>query len=173
MKKTCQICGGEGFIRQPLKTVQKIIRNLQGFQEVLSTRHGGIDACPACQAASESEYDRVDLTSYRREEIIMRPRKEEPYSVRRGRVEVDTYLLTHAEWHPCDFGMDYAQYETGVRYKQPDGEYRGWTLFQHGWHDFEAVTKVIVKGLNKGWDEDRIQVVIDYLRSRRMRAKFV
>lgn len=94
--------------------------------------------------------------------------REPPYSVNRGHVERDGYLLTHVEWHPSNMhGIDIGQPETGVRRKVSGGDYGDFELIQHGWRDFDAAGDVILRGLAKGWDVYRIAKLMDWLENRR------
>jgi hypothetical protein len=96
---------------------------------------------------------------------------DKPYSIKRGEFRNDKWLLTNAEWHPNHMGVDHAQYETGVRFKQPCGKYAGFELIQHGWRDFEKANSLIIRGLDKGWSCYRIGILMDYIRDRRRRPR--
>ena len=73
---------------------------------------------------------------------------------------MDGFTLTHAEWHN-GYGCCY---ETGVR---PTGSPDDFELIQHGWGDFRAAERLILRALKKGWDAHRIFKVMDFLKHRR------
>jgi len=90
--------------------------------------------------------------------------REGPYTVPRGFVLADGYILTNVEWHPNEWFGDFAQNETGIQRK--GDEFR---LIQHGWRNFEDACKLILKALAKGWDEYRITILMTWLANRRFR----
>lgn len=92
-------------------------------------------------------------------------RKEGPYTVDRGSIEKDGFLLTNVEWHPNHM-IDVGQPETGIRRKQPDGTYAEFELIQHDWWDFEKANCVILRCLNKGWSVWRTDKLMDFMKNK-------
>lgn len=94
--------------------------------------------------------------------------KEPPYSVNRGQKIVGDLLLTNVEWHPSNWwGGDYGQPETGVRRMEGDKAVEGsFLLIQHGWWNFDFANEVIVKALEKGWDDCRTHDLMRWMLER-------
>lgn len=86
--------------------------------------------------------------------------EERPRSVSMGHYKDERFVLTHVNWHASPTYSP--QPETGVTVD--GGPFR---LIQHGWHDFKAAEAVILAGLRKGWDTERICDLIQWLRQRR------
>lgn len=82
-----------------------------------------------------------------------------PRSESRGTVEDGDLLLTHAVWRNS---MGSCQPETGVRH---NGTWLG--LVEHGWHDFDAATPIILHALRKRWSLYRISTFMERLAERR------
>lgn len=90
-------------------------------------------------------------------------RDEFPCSIPSGSYKDDKYLLTHAVWRN-EYGS--VQPETGVRFAKPDGTYGDFSLIQHGWLSFDDAEKVILRGLQKGWNLCRIEDLMRRVRGR-------
>jgi hypothetical protein len=92
--------------------------------------------------------------------------RDAPRSDSKGHVEQGDILLTNSIWRSAG---DYCRGapETGIRFKQKDGTFGDFHLFQHGWNDFDKVNAILLKGLAKGWKLGRIENLIEFLRDRR------
>lgn len=93
------------------------------------------------------------------EAIADGPDSDLPYTVGRGHKKVDgRWSLWHREWHPNGMCGDIGQPETGVWSLDCEGKevYGSHRLIQHGCWDFDAAETLIVRALQKGWDEGRI-----------------
>lgn len=103
------------------------------------------------------------------------PRKEPPYMDHISQVKTDRWYLTNCIWHPSFGGFDIGQPETGVKPVRDGVVVHGpgtFRLIQHGWTEFETANKIILKALDKGWDECRISGFIQWFAERRHRARF-
>lgn len=88
--------------------------------------------------------------------------KSRPFSQSAGSFVGDDYVLTHARWWPLgEEGTGCP--ETGVRDQSRPGSFE---LIQHGWSDFNAAEKLILRALRKGWDTYRIGTLMDWMRTR-------
>jgi hypothetical protein len=87
-----------------------------------------------------------------------------PYYVRRGSIAYKGWAISHAEWHPCHMDVDIGQPETMVM--APNGDFE---LSQHGMWNFDQVTRIVCRGIDKGWTILRLRDFINKLGEREKR----